>query len=295
VVRKFEYFEPNTVEEVISLFKRYRSKAMIMAGGTNLIPELRAGRINPDYVVNIKTVEGLDRVDEDSRGIHIGALVTQADLSLIEITNRRVANPSLLGRIPKWFRKIISLMGNPQVRNMASVAGNLAWASPAADAAPPLLALDAELELHGSEGKRILPIDQFFLGPGKTALNPNEMITEIVIPASSLDKVGMAEKFMKRKANTLSVCSAAVSFNKSDRGVFDDVRIAVGAVAPVPLRIKKAETLLEGERLEGTVLREIKDIVSREIRPITDGRATAWFRKEVTPVLVERCIMEAVG
>ncbi len=292
-MRKFEYFEPKTAAEAISLLESYDARAAILAGGTNIIPALKEGRLKTQFVVNIKNIEGLNEIHEDSGGIHIGALVTQSDLSLIELTEKRVANSTLVERIPAWFRKIISLMGNPQVRNIATIAGNLAWASPAADSAPPLLTLDAELRIRGPEGERVLPIDQFFLGPGKCALEPNEMITEILIPMHSLRKAGMAQKFMKRKANTLSVCSAAVSFTRESAGFIRDVRIAVGAVAPVPKRIIEAESLLEGEKLDDEILRKIKETISQEIDPIIDGRSTAWFRRTVTPILVERCLTEA--
>jgi len=294
-MRKFKYFEPKSLAEAISLLEHYGHGARILAGGTNLVPELKAGAIKPVCVVNIKTVDGLRVAYEDSEGIHIGALVTQAELAWVEISRRRIVPPSLLKRIPMPLRKIMSLMGNPQVRNIATIAGNLAWASPAADLAPPLLTLDAQVKVYGSVGERTLSLDTFFRGPGKTVLKQNEIITEILIPSRSLDKVAMAHKFMKRKANTLSVCSAAVSLNRISGKTVKDVRIAVGAVAPIPMRMRRAESLLEGQAIHERLLGKIKEMVFEEINPITDGRSTAWFRKEVTPILVERCITEALA
>jgi carbon-monoxide dehydrogenase medium subunit len=198
-------------------------------------------------------------------------------------------------RVPRILAKIVGLMANPQVRNIATLAGNVAFGSPAADSAPPLLALDAFLKVEGKDGKRSVALDEFFLGPGETALKMGELITEIVIPEASLHKAGGSEKFMKRKANTLAVSSAAVAFDKGNGDGVKNVRIAVGAVAPTPLRIKQAEALLEGQVVDGDLLEKVKAAVGEEITPITDVRSTAWFRKETTPVLVERCIQEALA
>lgn len=292
-MRRFEYFEPKTVEEAIKILAQYGDNTKILAGGTILVPELKSGNLKPDCVINIKAIERLCEVGEDHEGIHIGALVPLAELAMVEITRRRIVPPSLVERIPIFLRKMISLMGNPQVRNIATIVGNLAWGSPAADSAPPLLALDAQLKLHGSRTSRVVALDEFFLAPGKTALKQDEVITEILIPATSLNKVGMSHKFMKRKANTLSVCSASVSFNNDEGKSVKNIRIAVGAVAPVPMRIKKAESLLEGQSINDELLKKMRETISKEISPITDQRSTTWFRKEVTPILVERCIREA--
>ncbi len=294
-MRKFEYLEPTTVEEAISMLGQYGGKAKILAGGTVLIPEIRSGNLRTGCVVNIKRIAGLSEVYEDAEGIHIGALVPQVELAKVEIPRRRVVPISVAERIPMSLRKMVSVMGTPQVRNIATLAGNIAWGSPAADSAPPLLALDAQVKLQGSSGKRILAMSEFFLGPGTTALKPTEMITEILIPANSLNKTGTSNKFMKRKANTLSVCSVAVSLIKQKGKSVKDVRIAVGAVAPTPLRLKKAETLLEGQTVDEELLKKMRERVVEEISPITDLRSTMWFRKEVTPVLVERCLTEVLA
>lgn len=294
-MRNFEYFEPTTIDEGISLLKHFGDKAKILAGGTNIVPELKAGRVKVECIINIKNIDTLKEVFEDDGGIHIGALVTLSELAWPDISRRQIIQASLLKRVPDFFRKIISLMGNPQVRNIATVAGNLAWASPASDTAPPLLALDARLKIQGMEGERTLSLGEFFIGPNKTALKQNEIITTISIPAESLTKAGAAHKFMKRKANTLAVCSGAVTVNKSSPGIVKDVRIAVGAVAPIPTRIRKAELLIEGQGVNEKILKKIKEIISEEISPITDSRSTAWFRKEVTPALVEQCITELIS
>ena len=237
----------------------------------------------------------LDEIHEDSEGMHIGALVHLAELAKVKVPRRRKVPASVQERIPMLLRKIISLMANPQIRNIATLPGNLAWGSPAADSAPPLLALDAYVKAQGPEGERNLALDGFFLEPGKTALGQKEIITEVVIPAASLHKSGASQKFMKRKVNTLAVASAAVSFVKENGKGVTDVRIAVGAVAPTPLRMKKAEALLEGNVVDKDVVTKVKEVIGKEISPITDVRSNAWFRKEITPVLVEQCINEALA
>lgn len=294
-LRPFDYVEPKTVAEAVASLVEYGEKAVVLAGGTNIIPALKNKSMNPGCIINIKSVEGLGEIHEDQEGIHIGALVNLAELAAVKIPRRRKIAVSLPEKVPMMLRKIISLMATPQVRNIATLAGNVAFGSPAADSAPPLLALDALLKVQGKSGGREIPLDEFFLGPGKTALKRGELITEILIPAVSVHKPGGSEKFMKRKANTLAVVSAAVTFNSGNGKTVRDVRIAVGAVAPTPLRIKKAEALLEGQVIDQDLLKMIKDLVAAEISPITDVRSTAWFRKEVTPVLVERCLKAALA
>lgn len=277
------------------MLDEYRDKAVVLAGGTNVVPELKAGRLKPEYVINIKTLAGLDEIREDKDGLHIGALVTLAELAHIEIFKRQKATGPAEERVPMLLRKMITLMANPQVRNIATLSGNLAWGSPAADSAPALLALDASVKVIGPEGEKKLPLDGFFLGPLKTALRQNELITHVVIPTASLHKAGESKKFMKRKANTLAISSAAVSVvNGTDKTV-KDVRIAVGAVAPTPIRIKEAEDLLEGQVVDKDAIAKVKEKVASEISPITDVRSNAWFRRMITPVLVERCIIEALA
>ena len=293
-MKTFKYLEPKTVDEAIAVLKKYGDDARILAGGTNLVPAMKDRISSPKYVVNLKTVEGLDEIQGDRDGIHIGALVRLNELAATHVPRRRKAPASVVEKVPLSLRKIIGLMANPQVRNVATIPGNLAWGSPAADTAPPLLALDAELKAIGPDGERSLPLAEFFIDRGKTALKPGEVITEVFLPDGSLGKLGASYKLMKRKANTLSVCSAAVSFDKSN-GSIKNVRVAVGAVAPTPRRIAEAEKLLEGQTVDDDLLKQVKKAVADAISPITDVRSTAWYRKEVTPVIVERCIREALS
>ncbi len=294
-MKTFEYLEPKTLQEAIAALKEWGEGARLLAGGTNLVPAMKARTRTPGCIVNLKGIEGLDEVHEDKSGIRIGALVRLSDLAQTDVPRRRKFAASVEERIPLLLRQIIGLMANPQVRNVATLPGNLAWGSPAADSAPPLLALDAQLAVLGSSGERTIDLDEFFKGPGETALGADEVITQVVIPDKSLKKSGDSVKLMKRKANTLAVCSAAVSFTKASGKGIKDVRIAVGAVAPVPMRVKAAEKLLEGQVADDDLLIKVKEEVAAAITPITDVRSTAWYRKQVTPVLVERCIKTALS
>ena len=294
-MKAFHYIEPKTVEEAVAALSKCGDEARLLAGGTNLVPGMRAKQVAPKCVVNLKTIEGLGEIHEDAEGVHIGALVTLADLAKVDVPRRRHVAASMVERLPLLLRSMISLMANPQVRNIATLPGNLAWGSPAADSAPPLLALEARMKVQGPDGERNLELDEFFIGPGQTHLKSNEVITEILIPADSLTKAGSSYKLMKRKANTLAVCSAAVAFNRTNGRSVKDVRVAVGAVAPTPLRIKKVEALLEGQTVDEELLRKVKEMISAEVAPITDLRSTSWYRKEVMGVLVERCITEALA
>jgi len=185
----------------------------------------------------------------------------------------------------------VNVLASPHIRNRATIAGNLCNASPAADTAPSLLALDASVKLQSADEERIVPLSQFFLGPEQTVTKPDEVLTEVIIPlqegASAFIKLG------RRKAFTLSVASVA-AFAKVNNGKFEEVRIALGAVAPTPIRARKVEEALKGKDISEDNVEKAAQLVKEECWPITDVRASAEYRTEMSYVLTKR-VLKKVG
>jgi CO/xanthine dehydrogenase FAD-binding subunit len=276
-----EYFKPVTVEEAVGLLSRFGDAAWPIAGGTDVMVEKNASiRVLVDV-----TGLGLEYIAPDERGISIGAATTIAD----------VAASSLLQRGPyQILSKAAQELGTPQIRNMATLGGNLCRPSPASDCAPPLLVLDARLSVVGTRGKREIPIHQFFRGVNQDALQQGEILTEIRLP-SLPERTGTA--FLKKgrvAVADLSIVSVAVCVTSNRGEVCGDARIALGSVAPFPTRAKKAEELLRGRAVTKNLLRTVAQQASEEIRPITDLRASAEYRKTLSQVLVEQALQEAL-
>jgi carbon-monoxide dehydrogenase medium subunit len=280
VMIRFEYHEPHSLDETIALLQRYGDDARLLAGGTDLIIAMERRLVRPGHVISLLEVPGLDRFGPDD-GMTIGALVT----------HRRLERASWLRGPAIALAEAAHAIGGHQVRNIATVGGNICNASPAADTVPPLLCLDAEVRLVGPDGERLVPLDRFFTGPGQTVRTTAEVLTEIRVPpvpprtATSFFKVG------RRKAMELSIVCVAARISLAEDGqTCANVRIALGAVAPTPIRARRAEAILHGEKLTPGAIREAAQMAITEARPIDDVRASAEYRRMLIGTLVERAI-----
>jgi len=283
VLPKFKYLQPKSLEEALELLDKYGEQAKLLAGGTDLIVKMKDGVVKPEYVIDLSRLEELKFISKENGVIKIGALTTLREIEMSPIVRGYVLVLS----------DAVEKMASWQVRNLGTIGGNLCNASPAADTAPPLLVLEAELKLTSSEGERTVPIDQFFTGPGETILKNNELLTEIQIPIMS-DHVGTAFlKLGRRVAHTLSIVSVATSVVVED-DVFKDVRIALGSVAPTPVRAKKTEDRFRGLSAAKDVVEKNCVWVVEDISPISDVRASAEYRKEMSIVLTKRALIEAL-
>lgn len=273
------YFQPKTVSDAISLLISHGEEAKILAGGTDLLVLMRNRALKPECIIDITKIPGLDYISyHDEDGLRIGALATLRAVELSEV----VKDNYLV------LHEAAQQMGSTQVKNMGTVVGNLCRASPSADTAPPLLVLDAELRIAGPTETRVVPLESFFIGPGQTVLKYYEMVTEIVVPNLPAG-TGMAFLRATRVAADLAkvnVASAVIVKN----GACEDARIALGGVAPTPIRARKAEEVLKGEKLGDGVVQEAAEMAATEIQPIDDVRSTAEYRKELSKVLVRRAI-----
>jgi CO/xanthine dehydrogenase FAD-binding subunit len=280
----FEYHEPHSLDETVALLRSYGDGARLLAGGTDLIIAMERRLVRPGHVINLLEVPGLDHLRPNG-GMTIGALVTHRQLECApEMRGPTVA-----------LAEAAHVIGGHQVRNIATLGGNICNASPAADTVPPLLCLDAQVCLFGPNGERTVPLDQFFTGPGQTVRTPAEVLTEVQIPPP-LPRTGTSFlKVGRRKAMELSIVCVAARISLAEDGqICDDVRIALGAVGPTPIRASKAEAVLRDQKLTREAIREAAQVAVTEAQPISDVRASVEYRQMVIGIVVERAIVRCL-
>ena len=284
---RFDYLEPHTLRQALSMLQRHGDQARIVAGCTDFLVRWRTGVWNPDYVVNLQHVPGLNRISYSPRnGLRLGAMVTIQQLE---------QHPAIRQHYPALATGATSFAG-VQVRNLATVGGNVCNASPAGDTLPALLAFDAQCKIVGQNGERWLPLDQFFKGPGSTALEPGEILTEFRMPRPERDSGSLYIKHSPRGAMDISAVGVASAVSLRDRGrVCAAARIALGAVAPVPLRAYSAEEMLAGQTLTPELVEAAAQEAQRLATPIDDVRATGEYRKSVVAVLTQRTLENSIG
>lgn len=279
VVDDATYEAPGSLGDLLDLLDG--RKVTIVAGATDVMPKVNDGVLKPSHLVYIGKA-GLDGIRKESGRLILGAATTLSDL----------LESDLVREWAPLLAEALAGMAGASIRNIATIGGNLCNASPAADTAVPLLVMNARLVLVSSKGKRTVPIDGFFTGPGKTVLSPDEILSEIIMDTGP--HRGAFIKIGQRKDETLSVVSAAVRVVEED-GICVQARIAMGSVAPRPLRCHKAEEMLAGQAITGELCRRAAALAGEYATPIDDGRATAWYRKRVAPVLVERVLRRSFG
>jgi carbon-monoxide dehydrogenase medium subunit len=283
VLRPFEYFEPTTVAEVVDTLSKRDGKAMVLAGGMDLIPKMRRRDLSPEHIISLQRVEGLDYVSGDGKkGLKIGAL---ASLRSVEL-------------LPALARDYISLyeaihqIASVQVKANGTLVGNLCVATPASDVATALMALGATLKVAGMGRAKEVPIEEFFAGPGRTVMAPDEIVTEVSVP-SVPPGTGGAFLNLTRVKEDIAKVSATVVMTVT-KGVCQAAKIALGAVAPTPLRCHQAEALLTGKELRSIDSELVAQRAAEACTPITDLRSTAEYRKDMARVLTRRAIERAL-
>lgn len=281
-IPSFEYIAPRTLREAITASKELGDSARILAGGTDLLVQMKKREVTPRYIIDISHVPGFSSVKLDGRkGLVIGALTKVC----------RLEDPLIRKAYPAMYEAVESF-ASVGVREMATVGGNLCNASPAADLAPPLLIGEAKLKVAGPAGKRIIAIEDFFKGPGRTALRRGEILVEAELDRT---EAGAGSAFVKlaRSMQDLAKVSVAVLVCLKKDAIVKS-RIALGAVAPFPMRSRKAEKMLEGKKVDDVIMEEVGEIAASEIRPITDVRSTKEYRRRVSGRLVQKAIIAAI-
>jgi carbon-monoxide dehydrogenase medium subunit len=275
LLHRFDFYEPTTLEEAISLLARHDGAAKLLAGGTDLLVHMKMERIAPRAVVSINRIPGLDRIYKNPKGLglHIGS---RATIKAVEKSPDVQVHYQALAEACAAF-------STTQVQTMGTIGGNLGNGSPAADSAPSLIAFGAEVELTGPAGVRRLPLEQFFLGPGKTALQRGELISDVILPPPAANTGSAFLKLSRVAADIAKANCAVVLVRDGDR--IADCRMAFGSVAATPMRAPKAEMALIGRVWSEELAERAGQLASEEVAPIDDVRSDAWYRREVVRVL----------
>lgn len=285
-VSDIQLHEAATLTEAAGLLRRYGSDARVLAGGTDLLVDLKTGRISVEHVISIGRIAELRGVVESGTGIRIGALTTITDLD---------RSPLISGRF-SVIGDATSRMAAPQIRNAATVGGNIASAVPCADLPPVFLVMDAAVVLWSTSNQRTVPLSDFFLGPRETRCEPDEVLTMVEIPRPP-DGFGAAyERFALRDGNAIAVAAVAASVVIDADGIIRDARIALGSVAPVPKLVSIAAEVMVGTSADDeSMLAVVAEQAMHAAEPITDLRGTAEYRRELVGILTRRAISAAVN
>lgn len=276
-MHRFHYHEPSSAEQAVKLLSELED-AKILAGGTDILPGMRKGLWQPKHILDIKKASGLAEVRLGSKGIEIGAAATMYETE--KSLNLRPEYSVLC--------QAIHHVASCQIRNRATIAGNICNASPAADTASALVAMNASVRVLGPNGERTIPVENLFIGPRRSVLAKNEVVTAVVLP----DMTGIKGVFL-RKSRRPSVDLATVNVSATTDG--KNVRIALGAVAPTVVRAIAAEAYLAERGLTRETALEAAKLAQRAANPITDQRGTRAYRLELVHILTERALLALAG
>ena len=280
-----DYFEPASLENALDLLAAHAPEARIVAGATDLIVEFDRGTRAPCALIDITRLPGLDAITLGDDGcVHLGPLVTHS----------AAASSELCAQHARALVQACREVGAPQIRNRATIAGNLITASPANDTITPLMALDATVTLRSRSGTRTLPLAKFYTGVRRTLLQPDEILIDIAFPALGAHAHSAYLKLGLRRAQAISVVNCAVMLARNDAGVVTDARIALGAVAPTIMRAYDAEGVLLGTHADEAAITRAAELAGAATSPISDVRASADYRRDMTPVLVRRALTAAL-
>ena len=281
---RFEYLAPKTLPEACALLSQHKEKAKVVAGGTDLLVQMKGRKLTPQYIIGLKNIGGLDYIKYDkAEGLKIGALATIS---------------SIAGSTEIWEKLPIlgcaaEMMATPQVRNMGTIGGNLCNAAPSADLASPLISAGAKAKLVSPQGERTIALEDFFTGPGETALQSGEILAEIQVPNQPPNTGGAYLKETRTSVDLALVgVAASITLDSKDK-TCRDAKITLGAVAPTPIRAKKAEGAIKGKEIKDISIEEAAQLASEEARPISDVRSSAYYRTELVKVLTKRAIRQA--
>ncbi len=271
----FHYKKPSNLADAISALREH-DDAFLLSGGTDLLVGMKNKLLEPKCVIDLKGIPSLNAFNYES-GFRFGSLITIRDLEVSKAIHEKI--PVLC--------QAASCLGSVQVRNKATVGGNLCNASPAADMSTIFLAMDADVKVVSHEGEKVIELESFFVGPNSTILGRNDILTEIIVSKDVARSKGIYMKYGPRKAMDIGVVNIAILLDADFKSGFcKGIRIALGSVAPTPIRAKKAENVLSGNMLSPQIISEAAEVASSETDPISDLRASAGYRKELVRTLV---------
>jgi len=283
-MRPFEYAAPASAQEAVALLVEHGDRAKVLGGGTDLIVDLKHKPGNVALLVDVTSIPEFQGIEETDEGLRIGSMARYGEI---------MENP-LCNELTPQIVAASHTVGAVQTRNLGTIGGNLVTCVPSADSAPSLLVLDAEVTVAGTDGNRRMPLSEFFVGPRKTCLKPHELLVDIRIPKANLGKPSHFLKFGLRKGQALALVNAAAALWLDDKQQIAEPRIALGAVAPTPIRALKAEAHLAGKKPTDELLAEAAEIAVSECKPIDDFRASANYRRQLVRTMTFRCLKQSV-
>jgi len=278
-----EYKAPGSIDEAVTLLAQASSSAQILAGGTDLLVQIRAGFTKPSLVVDVKNIPELQTISLDDDGVRIGAAVSGAELG--ENDAVKAAWPGLV--------EATELIGSTQIQGRASLGGNLCNASPAADTVPALVAASAICLIAGPDGQREAPVEQIVTGPGQTSLKNGEFVVQFQLPKKLPRSADAYLRFIPRTEMDIAVVGAGVNLTLDEKGICHQARVALGAVAPTVLLVEAGAKALIGSTLDDAALDKLRAAASAACNPIDDKRGTVEFRVDVAGVLAKRAALIA--
>jgi CO/xanthine dehydrogenase FAD-binding subunit len=284
-INRFEYQAPRSLKQALEILDHHGEEARVLAGGTDLIVQMKQGTVHPACIVDVKKIPELNVLDwKPEDGLHIGAAVP---------ISRFLAFPVVWDKF-NILAQACSGIGSMQIRNRATLGGNISNAAPSADSAPPLLCLGAKAVMASSKGLRAIPLEDFFLAPGETARNNRELLVKIVVPTPGSLSAGCYVKHGTREKMDIAVAGVAsfLSLSTQDRKL-KAVRIALGAVGPRPMRASQAEVVLTKNLLNREGIEAAAVQAAKEAEPISDLRSSAEYRRELVKVLTRRTLNKA--
>ena len=279
---EFDLLTPQALPEALDMLAEGAPDVTPLAGGTGLLVDMRSGICHPSVLMDLACLEELRGIRQEDRHLVMGSGVTIAEL----------LNSPLIAQRAPILREAAAVFANPLIRNRATVGGNLAYASPAADIAPPLLVLGAEVELVSNAGSRCVSLEDFLTGVRKTVCCPEELLTAVRCPTQAPGSASAFRKLALRKADAITLVSAAVLVTRNENGHCREARIALGAVAPTPIRAHAAEDVLRGQALTPEAIAEAAQLAREATCCIADVRSSAEYRQRVTGVLVRRLLTQ---
>lgn len=286
---EFELLSADTVEEACALLSRRGTDAMVFAGGTDVLVKMKHRRMIPKCLINIKGIPDLNQIRHDQRdGLRVGALTAV----------QGIETSAVIGKHFPALKQAAEVLGTTQIRNVGTIGGNLGNASPSAEFAPALLTMGATVRCVSCDGERLIPVEEFFVSPGKSSMRHDELLTEVRVPSLPAGAESIYLKHSLRKMD-VAIASAAVLIVLGG-DVCRDIRIALGAVGPIPFRAKKAEEMLRGERLggdrfENDLLEQVARSASDESFPIDDFRSYAAYRRKLVKMLVSKGLERVIA
>lgn len=278
-MKNFEYIKPSNLADAISALREYED-AFLFAGGTDLLVGMKNNFLKPQYIIDLKGIPNMDSF-ECENGWKFGSLTTIRDIEVSKAIREKMP----------YLYQAAGCLSSVQIRNRATLGGNLCNASPAADMATMFLAMSSQVKIICVDNEKIVELDKFFTGPNSTILNRGEVLTEIIVPRDAEQFKGVYMKFGPRKGMDIGIVNIAVLLDADFKsGLCKRIRIALGAVAPKPIRARQAEGLLNGNALSPDSINKAAELASSESDPISDFRASAAYRRELVKTLVVRGI-----